>query len=254
MLATVLYLLTTAYAAEVETETRNTLNVTGTGEIWVEPDEAVLVLGVRAQGDTAGAAFDAAAKKMATVNAALATSVSGERIRTSQLSLQPRYQYVENAEPRLIGYEASATLEVRVDEPTDVGKVLDNAVAAGANEVHGVAWKVEDEGAARQEALDAAVEDAHANAELVANQLGVPLGEPMRVTIRVQESLPIPYYMERGDAAMDADVASMPVRAGEQIYAAQVDVTYVIGEEPAQEPVEPLPPEEEPDIPGEPTS
>lgn len=253
MLATALYLLTTAFAAEV-VDTRNTLNVTGTGEIWVEPDEAVLTLGVRAQGDTAGAAFDAAAKKMATVNASLATSVPAERIRTSQLSLQPRYDYTTNGTPRLIGYEASATVEIRVDDPTAVGKVLDNAVAAGANEVHGVAWKVEDEDLARQEALDAAVEDAHGNAELVAAQLGVPLGEPIRVTIRVQESMPNPYYyMERGDAAMDVDVASMPVRAGEQIYAAQVDVTFAIGgEQPAEVPE--APPEDEPDIPGDPTS
>lgn len=244
MLATALFLLTTAYAQEAF-DTRNTLNVTGTGEVWVEPDEAVLTLGVRAQGDTAGAAFDAAAKKMATVNAALATSVSGERIRTSQLSLQPRYEHPARGAPRLVGYEASASLEIRVDEPTDTGIVLDAAVGAGANEVTGVAFRVEDEAAAREAALDAAVEDARKYATQVADRLGVTLGEPLTVTIRTEDRFSPPIMYER---AADEDSAGvmMPVLAGEQIYRAQVDVRFTLegsDAEPAP------PPEEEPEQP-----
>jgi len=247
MLATALYLLATANAADSSSTPRNTLDVSGVGEVYVAPDEAVLTLGVRVESDTAGGAFSAAAAQMQAVQAALSTGgeplVAAERIRTSQLSLQPRYTYTDKVGPKLIGYEASSILEIRVDDPLNAGAVLDAAVGAGANEVVGVAWKVEDEAAVRQEALDAAVADARANAEQVANQLGVTIVEPARVSIRTQDSGPAPMYLERA-GAMDAEAAPMPVSAGEQIYRAQVDVTFVIageagGAPSALEPVEP---------------
>lgn len=251
MLTTALYLLATASAAEVET--RNTLNVTGVGEVYVEPDEAVLSLGVRSQANTAAASFDEAAQKMAAITLALGEHVSPERIRTSQVSLQPRYEYDEKTGARLVGYEASAILDIRVDDPQAAGLVLDAAVAAGANEVLAVTWKVEDEAGAQQEALDAAVEDARRSAERVANDLGVELGEPMRVSVRTQDTTPPgPIYMERA-GAVDADGAAMPVLAGEQIYRAEVDVTFALagGVTPMDTPDEATPeyeptPEEEP--------
>lgn len=246
MLVTVIALLTPAFAEEIQP--RDSLHVTGVGEVYVVPDEAVLTLGVRAQSGTAADAFKIASDKMNAVNTALKGKVMPERIRTSQLSLQPRYEYNESSGPRLVGYEASSILEIRVDEPDDAGMVLDAAVEAGANEVLGVAWKVEDEEAAQQEALEAAVEDARANASLVANDLGVPLGSPTNVTIRTQETTPpSPIYMER--AAADADMAEMPVLAGEQTYRAAVDVTFAIGEEgtPTGAPEETPPAEVEPE-------
>jgi uncharacterized protein YggE len=246
MFVTALYLLATASAAEEEA--RHSLNVTGVGEIFVAPDEAVLSLGVRAQADTAAAAFDKAAETLGAITDSLGQLVQPERVRTSQLSLQPRYEYDEKTGPRLVGYEATAILEIRVDEPDNAGQVLDAAVNAGANEVLGVNWKVEDEDAAQQQALDAAVEDARANATLVANELGVELGEPMTVMIRMQETAqPYPVYMER--AAADADVAAMPVLSGEQIYRADVDVTFALDGEarPIETPEEPPSEEEAPD-------
>ncbi|MDP2315755.1 MAG: SIMPL domain-containing protein [Pseudomonadota bacterium] len=223
MLTTLLYLSAPLLAAEIDT--RSTLQISGVGEVYVAPDEAVLTLGVRAQGDTAASAFDAAAKKMEAVAQALASQVPPERIRTSQLSLQPRYEYDEHTGPRLVGYEASSILEIRVDDPMAAGAVLDATVSAGANEVLGVAWKVEDEDAVRQQALEAAVADARTYAEQVATELGVSLGDPMRISIRTQDTTPPgPVYMER--AAQDADIASMPVMSGEQIYRAEVDVTF----------------------------
>ncbi len=220
--------LAAALAAEAEVEPAK-LDVTGVGEVYVAPDEAVLTLGVRAQADTADQAFDDAAAIMQDVVAAVGQGVSKERIRTSRLSLEPRYEYTENAAPRLVGYEAGALLEIRVDDPNEVGAVLDAAVAAGANEVAGIAWIVEDEDAARQEALDAAVADARTNAAQVASDLGIALGAPLRVEIRAQQSSP-PVMYERAYAE-DSDMgAGMPVLGGEQIYYAEVDVSFAIEE------------------------
>lgn len=218
-----------ALAAEPAIDLRSKLDVTGVGEVYVAPDEAVVTLGVRAQADSADKAFDDAATAMADIVAAVSQTVPEERIRTSQLSLQPQYDYTRTGTARLIGYEASAILELRVDEPTDAGRVVDDAVAAGANEVQSIAWVVEDEEAARQSALDEAVADARRNAEDVAANLGVRIVTAINVNVRTQDTQIPPMYYERGgmDAAADVDMA-MPVLAGEQIYRAEVTVTFEI--------------------------
>lgn len=203
------------------------LDVTGVGEVWVAPDEAVLTLGVRADADTADGAFAKAAETMEAVVAAVSGQVAEDRIRTSRLSLEPRYDYT-GERARLVGYSAASTLEIRVDDPTGVGAVLDAAVAAGANDVAGVAWVVEDEEAVRMAALDAAVADARDAALQVAADLGVALGAPLNVQVNAQGGGIPPILYERGMAA-DEDGASMPVLSGEQIYRAEVYVSFGIG-------------------------
>ena len=221
--------MTLAFGAEPVAEPSPRLDVTGVGEVYVAPDEAVLTLGVRAEAERAGDAFDAAAASMRTVVETVGALVAQERIRTTRLALEPRYDYdAAGGAPRLVGYEATATLEIRVDEPGDVGAVLDAAVAAGANEVVGIGWVVEDENAVRQQALDAAVDDARTNAQQVAEELGVTLGAPLSVRIRAEESRPPPVMYERA-AAEDTD-GGMPVLGGEQTYRAEVDVTFRLGD------------------------
>lgn len=202
------------------------LEVTGAGEVWVAPDEAVLTLGVQADGDTADGAFDRAAATMDAVVAAVAGQVTEDRIRTSRLSLEPRYDYT-GERARLVGYTAAATLEIRVDAPGDVGAVLDAAVAAGANDVAGVAWVVEDDDAARTAALAAAVADARDAALQVAAELDVTLGAPLDIRVNAESGGGPPVLYERG-MAEDSDGAGMPVLSGEQLYRAEVYVSFGI--------------------------
>jgi uncharacterized protein YggE len=202
-----------------------TLDVTGVGEVRATPDEAVLSLGVRAQADRADTAFDDASARMQQVFAAITPLLSEERIRTTSLSLEPRYDYEADGAPRLVGYEAASMLELRVDDPEAVGSILDAAVAAGADDVAGVRWVIEETSSLAQEALAAAVADARGAAEQVATDLGVTLGDPIRVHIRDQRAPTPTLMLDR--AAMDAE-GGMPVNPGEQAWRAEVDVTFAL--------------------------
>lgn len=214
-------------AAEPEEIETGKITVTGVGEVFVPPDEVVLTLGVHANAPTADVAFTAASAQMEKIVAAVGQGVAVERIRTAEVSLQPRYETKGGGAPKLIGYEASSTLEIRVDDPATVGTVLDAAVEAGANDVRGVDWRVEDESAAREAALSAAVNDARANARFVTAGLGVELGMPLQVDVRLQEQRPPIEYAVRD---MAEDAGAMPVLAGEQIYRAEVTIVYALGE------------------------
>ena len=81
------------------------------------------------------------------------------RSRPSLLDLQPEFDYA-NGKQSLRGYVARNTLEVRVDDLTKLGDVLDAAVASGAATIHGLRFDVKARGEAEQAALQAAVKDA----------------------------------------------------------------------------------------------
>lgn len=219
-----LALVAGVWAGSEIAEERPTLDVTGVGEVWTAPNEAVLALGVRAEAETADGAYDAAAERAAAVVQAIGRQVSEERIGTRRLSLEPKFEYT-SGRSKLVGYVAFTMLEIRVDEPDAVGSVLDAAVAAGANDAVGVSWVVEDDDAVAREALAAAVADARANAELVAADLGMRLGDPLDVTVRDQGGGIPPVLYERGMTMADEGVG-MPVLAGEQIWRAEVYVRF----------------------------
>lgn len=60
-------------------------------------------------------------------------------MQTRQIDLRPIYE-----DNRLAGYEAAGTLQVTLPQPEAVGLVIDPAVAAGTNQVHGIAFQVRD--------------------------------------------------------------------------------------------------------------
>jgi uncharacterized protein len=71
---------------------------------------------------------------------------------------------------------------VRLDDMELVGRVVDAAVGAGANRVTGISFELSDPRTAYHEALRLAVARARAEAEVLADALGEPLGAVMQVS------------------------------------------------------------------------
>jgi len=150
-----------------------TLNLAAYGETEVVPDMATITLGVMTEGDTAQAAMQANATRMNAVLAALKRGGIAERdIQTSNLNLSPRYQYVENLPPKLIGYQASNQVTVRVRDLKRLGQAVDATVNAGANQVHGISFGLDDPTAAENAAREKAVKALAAKADLYARATG----------------------------------------------------------------------------------
>lgn len=149
-----------------------TITVTGSGEILVTADTAVISLGITVRDKDALKAQSDANTVIAKIREALTgAGFSGEDIATGYISLYAVYDYSGDVEA-ITGYSASSTLSIRVTDMGRVGEAIDLAFGAGANTLNGVSFSVSDDSAARAEALKAAVADAKVKAAVLAEAAG----------------------------------------------------------------------------------
>lgn len=149
------------------------------------PDLALFNAGVTTQAATASEAMAQNASRMAAVAAALKRAGIADRdIQTAGINLQPQYSYptrervpvegqpVERP-PRIIGYQASNNVNVRVRKLSEMGRVIDALVGQGANQVNGPQFSLADPSEAMDEARRKAVAAARARADLYARAAGL---------------------------------------------------------------------------------
>lgn len=150
-----------------------TLNLSAYGETKVAPDMASISLGVMTEGKTAAEAMQANATRMSAVMASLRKAgIADKDIQTSNLNLNPQYKYQENQPPLLIGYQASNNVTITVHDLKRLGAAVDASVNAGANQVQGISFGLEDPTAAENTARAAAVKALVAKADLYAKATG----------------------------------------------------------------------------------
>ena len=207
------------------------IRVTGTGEARAQPDQAIADFAVETQAATAQAAAAENAQRMERVIAALVRAgVPRDRIETPDYNGFPDYDpqpRPETTEPRIRGYRVMNTVSVKMDDIGRVGAVIDAALAAGANRVHGVRFGLRDPQAFRQRAIEDAVRRARADAEALAAALGVRLGG-LREAYTADVGMVQPVVMERMAAFDMAQGASTPVNPAEQTVRATVVIVFHI--------------------------
>jgi hypothetical protein len=201
--------------------------VGGTGRVAVDPDVADLRLGVAVARPTVEAARAAAAEAMSAILAAVAAAgVERRDVRTTLLSVQPRYDYRDGKAPTLTGYDLANVVEVTVRDLGNHGAVVDGALTAGATSLDGLAFRVDDPREAERAARTAAVAEARARAEVLAEAGGVALG----AITSIVEGGPPPAWPQPKAARMSlAADAGTPVEGGTTEIAVTVTVTFAIG-------------------------
>ena len=209
------------------------LTVSADGRSLRTPDLAVFTAGVTSQAKTAGAALSANAADMNRVVAALKKAGIADRdIQTSNLSLNPIYappiqrpdgQY-EQQEQRIIGYNATNTVTVRQRKLSEFGRVIDTLVEAGANQVNGPSFQMDEPDAATDEARLAAMKKARARAELYAKAAGLRVVRILSISESGGYNPGPPVVFAR--MAADSEAAPSPVAAGEIQLNANVTVMF----------------------------
>ena len=203
------------------------LTVTGEGRVSSAPDMATVNLGVQRDARDAGAAMAAASDAAAAVLATLEEAgIEARDIQTTRIGLDPRYaRQADNSPPRITGYIASNDLSVHVRDLAVLGSVLDAVVAEGANSFRGLSFGVSDSTALSDAAREAAVKDAAARAQTLAEAAGITLG-PIQSMAEGGGAV-VPQPMMRG--AMMAE-AAVPVAQGEIDVTARVTIVYAIAD------------------------
>ena len=196
-----------AVPVQVPVMTGTRLDVSATGEVTRVPDIAIISAGVQTLQPTATAAIEENAARMERVRAALKRAGIEDRdIQTSSINLNPEYQYDQNRPPRLTGYRATNTVNVKFRDLKRTGAILDALVAQGANQINGPSLTIDKPEAALDEARTKAIANGRARADLYASALGMRVVRLISVSEGGGYNVPPPMPMmaqmaERGAAA-----------------------------------------------------
>lgn len=203
------------------------ISVSGTGKVRAKPNVAQASIGVEVTAPTlADATSQANTKSSALVDKLKSLGVADKDIQTTNYSVQPIQQARPNATPTITGYRVNNQFQVTIRKIEDAGKILDAAVAAGANNIYGVSFTIDDTTALQQQARAAAVKDAQDKAKQLATVANVQLGKIL--VINEGGVSPRPFVQARTFAAAAADSMSVPVETGELEVTVTVDVRFAI--------------------------
>jgi uncharacterized protein YggE len=207
-------------------DTVRTIQVSGEGRAFAAPDVARVTVGVDVEhASLARATADAGARMKGVLAALEKAGVAPKDARTVRYDVEVKRRVEKLSGPgpgEPSGYRVMNQVQVTVRDLGKVGAVLDQVVAAGANDVGGLSFDKEDPSAERSRALEAAVADARAKAGVLARAAGATLGEALQVT-----------EGGRGPTPMHGAVAfrtggPVPIAEGQLEIAASVDVTFAL--------------------------
>lgn len=215
----------------IVTPSYNQVSVTGTGKVEYVPDTAHVTLGVHIDSTSAQSALaqlNAITDRV--IPAIEALGIAKDDISTQNLSIYPQYYYPSDAPSTISGYTADQQLTIKIAMASSsndmVGKVIQTASAQGANQVQSVTFDVSNLSELKQQAVLAAITDARARAQTVADAAGVKLGDVIGwwenpISVPGQ---PVPYYNGYG-GGMGMD-QSMSILAGSSEIIMEVSLNY----------------------------
>ena len=198
-----------------------TITVSSRATVKVQPDEAVVNLGVRSEATDGAAAFAQNAKDMrAVLDALKAAGVSDEDLQTLNVGLD---QHVENqgkpSEQRT--FVASNSLQVTIHDLASVGSIIDAAVGAGADSVNDIRFQLSDPNAVRSDALTQAVTGARAKADALASAADATV---VRVVTIDEQNFQPPIY----DQAFAGVAAAVPAPVTPVVPPSSLEVSVTI--------------------------
>ena len=215
-------------AKSAQPVTPPTINVSGSAQITLTPDIAYISVGVHTENADANQAVsgnNTQAQKV--VDAIKAMGVDVKDIRTSNFSITPQQQFDDKGKLTGITYVVDNTVYVTLHDLTKIGDTLTAAVAAGANNVYGIQFDVVDKTTALANARQTAVQDAHTQAEGLAQAAGVKLGSVQ--SINYYNSYPVMADGKGGGVAMSNVAApSVPVTPGQLTFTVDVNIVYAL--------------------------
>lgn len=170
---------------EPTTALQQAITVVGEGSAPVEPDIAVANIGVQVANEDVQAASSEAQEIMNAVLAAIQEQgVAEEDIQTSGFSIFADFGPVgpTGEQPQTPLYRVTNNVNATVRDLEQVAAVLDAAIGAGANNIFGVTFSIDDPSAAASAARAEAIEQAGAKAQELAELTGLQLGNVLRVS------------------------------------------------------------------------
>lgn len=151
----------------------NVMTLTGQGAVTATPDLAVIRLGVQTTGYNLSRIQSDNAQVNQNIIQAL-NQAGYTDIRTAQYTIDKAYDYQDGNQIDK-GYTVRNLLEIRTNNVSQVGAIIDTAVEMGANIVESISFEVSNPQLYYQRALNLAVNDAMQKAKSIADNLRIRL-------------------------------------------------------------------------------
>ncbi|SDM14597.1 SIMPL domain-containing protein [Bacillus sp. OK048] len=199
------------------------IKVNGEGEIAVQPDTATVNLGVVTESKElmdAQQQNSIIANKI--INALIALGIDKNQIQTVDYRIEPDYDF-SSGQQIFRGHKITHILQVKIDDLSTIGKVVDTAVENGANSVAHVQFTSRYKEAYYQQALVMALNNANNKAQTIATTLRVTLNP---TPILVVEGGATIQPFESHQVAFAKGASSTPIQPGQLLIRANVSTEY----------------------------
>ena len=214
------------------------IRVSGTGTVSVEPDVAILQVGVEVFAGKVSTARSVASEAMDSVVSLLKKEgVEEKDIQTTRFNIYPRYDYEEvtiNGKrigtQVLTGYTVNNTVKAKIYEIDKVGEIIDKGADAGGDyaRINGVDFTVDDPTPYQTEIRKMAVEDAVGKAQEYALLTNVELGPVVELNEMTSGSVHSPYEADYGMRMMAAAPPTTSISAGQLEISLTVNTLFAI--------------------------
>jgi uncharacterized protein len=201
----------------------NLIKVRGEGEITVQPDTASVNIGVVTEGkELIGAQQQNSMAANKVIDSITKLGIDRNQIQTLDYRIESDYDY-DQGKQIFRGYKITHNLQVRIEDLSIIGKVVDTAVQNGANYVANVQFTTRYKESYYQQALTVALNNASNKAKTIANTIRVTLNPtPILVTEGGEMIQPI----EIQQAAFTKAASSTQIQPGQLIIKASIAADY----------------------------
>jgi hypothetical protein len=184
--------------------------------------------GVQTKAVSAADAMAQNAKQMQAVLAALkAKGVADQDIQTASVSLTQDYDYTEKGQV-FKGYVANNSVTVRMKDISKVGSVLDVLVNAGATNVSGPSFMVENDAALTEAARADAMQQATRRSAFYAKNAGFGKSRLLSISEVQDYGAPVPMANMKSMDAAAAGAPETPIEPGEVASQITITVKYAL--------------------------
>lgn len=218
-------------ASDSADQSQKSIAVSGFGDATGSPDIAMVQLGVETKADSIAQAIETSNQTVQQVTQALLDfGIAATDLQSTNFNVwyQEDYDPATGQPTGVRTYHVDSTLSVKVRDIGRISATIQAGLDAGANNVFGLSYGIDDSKSLESEARAQALEDAHDRAQQLASSLGLTLGDPIIVSELVGGSSLLSEAAAVRGLGLGGGGGGPPLSPGELTVSIQIDVMYSI--------------------------
>lgn len=164
------------------------IQVTGVGQVQVEPDQVEFSFSVSEQKRTALEAKQEVDQRINNLLQGIeAFDIEEDDISASQITTRTVYEHRPGGEREQVGYTATRNISVTLGDISRMSEFMDYVLSVGIPEIQSIQLGVNDAAEMEFEARNRAIESAKAQASTAAQQFNAELGDVYSVNLQAPQ-------------------------------------------------------------------